>query len=100
MTCFFLRWCYDRGLGSSVWRGFSWPVGLIESRFFVCLFGWLVGWLLLQQPVDVRNDNILQVVSRGFEARKRGQELEGLNHFGEAVALPRLAINNQQTTHI
>ena len=40
------------------------------------------------------------MLSRGFEARRRGQELEGLNHFGEAVALARSAIKKQQKTNI
>ena len=35
-------------------------------------------------------------MNRGQEARIRGRELEALNHLGEAVALARSIINNQQ----
>ena len=39
------------------------------------------------------SDKTHQVANRGQEARRRGRELEALNHLGEAVALARSIIN-------
>ena len=42
------------------------------------------------------SDKTLQVANRGQEARRRGRELEALNHLGEAVALARSIINKNK----